>query len=185
MPAPEGGKVFVAPVGVRDSAHVGRLTPSGSRLGSIPSLRARATRGTSLCSLALPALRAAGHLPRLGARRPLRGRSSGPRVLGGGALGPQGQDPPRVLWGLSSLRTYKTRGGHRTRPPSPRPLGPSNQKITRISAYDYQLAHTVVTRSSRRLPSSRDARVSSAHPPSPTVSRYPSLSIHLCPGPSP
>ena len=34
MPVPEGGKVLVAPVGVRDSAHVGRLTPPGPRLGS-------------------------------------------------------------------------------------------------------------------------------------------------------
>ena len=34
LPAPEGGKALVDPVGVRDSAHVGRLTPSGPRLGS-------------------------------------------------------------------------------------------------------------------------------------------------------
>ena len=53
MPAPEGGKAFVDPVGVRDSAHVGQLTPLRSRLGSIPSLRARATRGTSLCYIFL------------------------------------------------------------------------------------------------------------------------------------
>ena len=49
MPAPEGGKVSACPGGVRGSACAGRLTPSGSRLGFIPSLRARASRGTSLC----------------------------------------------------------------------------------------------------------------------------------------
>ena len=39
------------PVGVRDSAHVGRLTPSGPRLGSSRVCGPRAVRGTSLCSL--------------------------------------------------------------------------------------------------------------------------------------
>ena len=95
---------------------LGRLTPSGSRLGSFPSLRARAIRGTSLCSLRLLALRGVGRLPRAGLRRLRRGRSS--RVCSwGGALGPQGRDPLRVLWGLSLLRSYKTRRGHRARPP--------------------------------------------------------------------
>ena len=49
MPAPERGKVSTRPGGVRDFPRAGRLTPSGSRLGFIPSLRARAPRGTSLC----------------------------------------------------------------------------------------------------------------------------------------
>ena len=41
--APRPARVCALSSGVR------RLTPSGSRLGFIPSLRARASRGTSLC----------------------------------------------------------------------------------------------------------------------------------------
>ena len=100
MPAPEGGKALVAPVGVRDSAHVGRLTPSRSRLGSIPSLRARASRGTSLCYmfsfllvqtcvLVLSTVLGISLFLKFVKAAPVGGRE--PR---GGPLGPRGRDPP-------------------------------------------------------------------------------------------
>ena len=50
-PAPKGGRSARARLASGCFARVGQLTPSGSRLGLIPSLRARPTRGTSLRSM--------------------------------------------------------------------------------------------------------------------------------------
>ena len=83
------------PAGARDSAHVGRLTPSGPRLGSSRVCGLRAVRGTSLCSLfSLPfVLWFAYGQSVLGVSR----EAALLALFWGGALGSQGQDPLRVL----------------------------------------------------------------------------------------